>query len=561
MIDVSRDISYINYCRKSQQDKERQVMSLPAQRTWATEASRKVGHVIAATFQEERSAKTPDQRPWFDQMIKEIKRGAYRGIYTWKLDRLARNPEEAGIILGMLKRGEIRHIVTSDREYRPEDNALISYVDFGMADQYVRDLSGNVKRGLRAKRDIGWYPGRALLGYVNTKYAERGSNQILVDPDRFGLIDQAWSLLLTGRYSVPEIRRIAQDEWHLTTRPTKRHPARQLCLSAWYKIFTNPLYYGWFENPKGSGTWYQGKHKPMITEAQFETAQAFLGRRGRNRGQRGSRRQRFTYRGLVRCGSCPAMVTAERKVKRQDNGNIHRYIYYHCTRRVDPNCRERSIEERHLESQIYDELGRLRISDLFHEAASHRLQEDQQGHEKLVNEIRAKAQRRLADLRQQMDLLALRFTHPDNVDGRFLSDDEYMRLKSHLQKQTRSLESQQTGLEGQTPLVEEKATGDFYLAHRAQEEFAQGDPEAKRSIVTDVCSNLCLKGKRLLITLREPLELIRERRDLVEREIREVRTSKYGATECDLTRFASEMPTLCGLVHDVRTQALEEQFL
>ena len=40
-------------------------------------------------------------------------------IICWKLDRLARNPEEAGIILGLLKRGDLKLIITIDGEYRP----------------------------------------------------------------------------------------------------------------------------------------------------------------------------------------------------------------------------------------------------------------------------------------------------------------------------------------------------------------------------------------------------------------------------------------------------------
>ncbi len=41
-----------------------------------------------------------------------------------------------------------------------------------------------------------------------------------------------------------------------------------------YRILTNPFYYGWFEYPKGSGNWFQGKHKPMITEDEFNEVQS-----------------------------------------------------------------------------------------------------------------------------------------------------------------------------------------------------------------------------------------------------------------------------------------------
>ena len=40
------------------------------------------------------------------------------------------------------------------------------------------------------------------------------------------------------------------------------------------------FYSGKFEYPEGSGTWYQGNHEPMITEAQFNQIQVRLGKRG-----------------------------------------------------------------------------------------------------------------------------------------------------------------------------------------------------------------------------------------------------------------------------------------
>src|SRR5436309_12397706 len=191
-----------NYARKSSEDKERQVLSIPAQTAWAKETAARFGTDICETFTEERSAKMPYNRPNFDSMVAKIRKGEIDGIVCWKLDRLSRNPEEAGIILGMLKRGEIKQVITSDRDYRPEDNAIISYVDFGMADQYVRDLSKNVQRGLKAKIEAGWRPGGAPLGYLNNLTKPRGERDLIPDPERFDLVRRILKLFLSGEYSV-----------------------------------------------------------------------------------------------------------------------------------------------------------------------------------------------------------------------------------------------------------------------------------------------------------------------------------------------------------------------
>src|SRR3989344_1815324 len=266
-------LTYANYNRKSSEARERQVASIGSQIEWATDIAAKRRVQISRTYKEEKSAETPYLRPQFGQMVLDIKAGAVNAIICWKFDRLARNPEEAGVILGMLKRGEIKHIITSDREYYPEDNAIVSYVDFGMADQYVRDLSKNVKRGLKTKLNMGWYPSRAPLGYLNSKRTEeKGRNWIMNDPERYESVKRMWQLMLTDNYTAPQILDIVNNEWKFRTRGGK-----PLSRSMIYKMFNNPFFYGSFEYPKGSNEWYVGKHEPMVTRQEFEHVQGLLG--------------------------------------------------------------------------------------------------------------------------------------------------------------------------------------------------------------------------------------------------------------------------------------------
>jgi len=60
--------------------------------------------------------------------------------------------------------------------------------EFGMANQFILDLSKNVKRGLKTKAEKGWRPGPAPFGYLNDKSKGKGKNEIIKDPDRFKLV-------------------------------------------------------------------------------------------------------------------------------------------------------------------------------------------------------------------------------------------------------------------------------------------------------------------------------------------------------------------------------------
>ena len=53
-------------------------------------------------------------RPLFNEMIKMIQAGKADGIVCWKLDRLARNFIDGGLVIDMLQHGIIQEIQTSE---------------------------------------------------------------------------------------------------------------------------------------------------------------------------------------------------------------------------------------------------------------------------------------------------------------------------------------------------------------------------------------------------------------------------------------------------------------
>ena len=154
---------------KANRKTERANAALESQRHELTDLAEKLDLPITDILTESKSAKAPGRKAFTD-MLQRIYKGQANGIICWKLDRLARNPIDGGQISWMLQQGIIRHIQTPERSYYPEDNVLLMNVEFGMANQFLRDLSKNTKRGLKAKVEKGWLPGVAPLGYLNNRY-------------------------------------------------------------------------------------------------------------------------------------------------------------------------------------------------------------------------------------------------------------------------------------------------------------------------------------------------------------------------------------------------------
>ena len=256
-------------------------------------------------------------------MVEMIKSGDANGILVWKPNRLARNAKENGIIRQLLHEGKIKSIQTQGREHKPGDNALILSVESGMATQYSRSLGDDVKRGFRDKLEKGWKPGIAPQGYLNSKTEARGDNYIKKDLERFHVIRKAWDLMLTGDYTVSEIRDIMNDEWGYRTRKMKSRGGNPISRSSLYELFKKPFYMGVFRH---KGEWYDGAHKPMITTREFDKVQHLLG----DRGTRRPNQYNYAYNTEITCGECGGTVSATYKEKILSDGTLASYIYYYC---------------------------------------------------------------------------------------------------------------------------------------------------------------------------------------------------------------------------------------
>ena len=157
---------YLIYCRKSSEAEDRQVLSIESQTREMEQLAAKLNITIAGVLTESKSAKAPG-RPVFNAMMQRVYRGEIVGIICWKLDRLARNPIDGGSIIWAIKQHGIKVITPMQNFTREDDNIILMYIEFGMAQKYVDDLSKNVKRGLKTKIENGWFPGVAPAGYLN----------------------------------------------------------------------------------------------------------------------------------------------------------------------------------------------------------------------------------------------------------------------------------------------------------------------------------------------------------------------------------------------------------
>jgi DNA invertase Pin-like site-specific DNA recombinase len=565
---------YFIYSRKSSEAEDRQVLSIESQVKELETLAAERGFEVAEILTEAKSAKAPG-RPVFNQMMQRIYRGEAQGILCWKLDRLARNPIDGGTIIWAMKQHGLE-ILTPTQSYRQaDDNVILMYMEFGMAQKYIDDLSRNVKRGLKARVEKGWYPNTPPLGYVTDSTKPKGDKEIVPDPERFGLVKKIWEHMLSGAYTPPQIKHIAAKEWHLKTRQTKRTGGKPISRSTIYRILTNPFYTGWFEYPQGSGQWRQGKHRPMITQEQFDHVQALLGRRGNPRAKTRS----FAYTGMMRCGECGSAVTAELKyqvvcsecrykfschtkqacpkcktrIEEMKQPIFRKYTYYHCTKNNNPKCSQPGIQVKDLENQISSHLNRITLIQEFKDWIFQFAKESTVDNMRSYETVRSSARKALQECLSMLANLVRLKTTPKNIGGLFLSDEEYGKQRVDLLQEKERLEKQIDSSAQEAlavPLAQIQKTADF--AYRASEWFARGDQTHKRKILAAIASNLVLTAKTLQITNKKHFQILENYLPKIQSATGRIEPRDYQATKPQVTAFATVNLNLRRRRHDVR---------
>jgi site-specific DNA recombinase len=500
-------LRYRLYARKSTDTEDKQVQSLDDQVSFMKATAKREGvRIIGEPLRESKSAKRPEARPIFAELLEEIEAGKIDGIVCWKLDRLSRNPTDSGRIQQLLQDGKLKHILTAEKSYFPEDNAIVFSVEAGMSNQYIRELSSNTRRGMLSKVEKGNKPGVPPVGYLN----DRLEKIIIADPDRFNAMRMLWDKMLTGTYSMAELVHIAADELHITTPVRGRTGGNPIAYSSICALFKNPFYTG---KISFKGVLYPGNHPAMITEEEFERVQQIIDPSHTTRPK--DKTYNFQLRNLFRCGECGFAITAEQKHKTiKSTCEIKEYVYYHCTGKSKTmKCSQPKlhVNEDVLIEQIKDKLSKFTIDPDFYKLAIEALaQEEDEVVEKYTDQS---ARHEKAIERAQNSINNLRrMRYMGEADDDSWYNTEMQALEDKLEE----LQQKRNKDEYKARDWRAKADEVFTFARYAKEDFDGDDLEKKRSVIVKLGEVLTIKDRTIQFTPNKyfiPLEQMNERRN------------------------------------------------
>ena len=464
------------YARVSSKDQEVEGFSIPAQIKFLQEYAGKKGYTVVKVFTDAETAKKAG-RSQFNEMLNFIEQHDVQHLLVEKTDRLLRNMSDYVLIKRLISSSDISvHLCKEStilgREAR-SDEKLIFGIKAVMAENYIDNLSEEVRKGMLEKAAQGTYPSWAPYGYINTK--TNGKKTIAINPEEAPYVKKMFELYATGNYSLQSLRKKMLDDG-MIYRNGKSFYKSKVELILKNEFYTGVFYW--------SGRKYENaSHDPIISKELFNQVQAMFDKSGKSK----SRKDLFPYTNMITCGVCGCALTAEIKKEK--------YIYYRCTG-YKGNCKQKYIRQEALEDEFARLLSGIQITqeqkDLILDGMRESLEDKIEYHNHCINKI----EKQLKVLQNRLDQAYL-----DKLDGHIT--EEFWQSQSRKWAQEKeALAMQMVSHQKADANYIKNADIIFELAQKAATVFDRANVEQKRALINLVVSNCSYKDGNLDVELK-----------------------------------------------------------
>lgn len=423
---------------------------------------------------------TDFNRPAFQAMMEDVKKGVINCIIVKDLSRFGRNYIEVGRYLEKLfPMLGIRFIAVNDNYDSLEaDTAHDIVVPFKnlINDSYCRDLSVKIRSHLAIKRKNGEFIGAfACYGYLKD---ENNRNQLVVDTYAGQVVKDIFRMKINGM-SQYRIAEALNEQGILSPMEYKKYlgshfessfkvnPKAVWTAKAVTRILTNEVYTGVLVQGKQTTPNHKVKvrqevdetdwirvenaHESLIDRVLFDVVQNLMGRDTRTSP---NETQVFPLSGLVYCGDCghPMVRKISRYTKKEKADTAQTYGYFLCSEKCGKGgCSWHRISENDLMGAVLGAVN-LHIQKVLDVQEALKQIENAPSRQLMIQ----KYQERLSmkeEERKKAERLKIGI-YEDLKDG-LLDKDEYQKLKAEFDSRiaeadatVKELKRQITELEG-----------------------------------------------------------------------------------------------------------------
>lgn len=333
---ILRAVIYARYSTDMQREE-----SIEGQVKACTELAEKDGVIIIKVYADRAMTGKNDNRPQFQQMLKDAQAGLFDVLYVWKVDRFGRNRYEIILNKQKLKNRKIKIRYAKENIPDTKEGIILESMLEGMAEYYSANLAENVNMGMERNAEKCYYNGGNIpLGY---KVVDK---HFVLDEVYAPVIQKIFTEYVEGR-TVADIVRWLQENGYKTY-------GRMNIL----RIIKNKRYTGtYIYTMKDKEICVDGGLPRIISDELFELAQQRKEER-RTYPNAGARVVINSFSGKMKCGYCHKAVALTSTKTYDGKGHYH---YYRCTNR---NCKSKIyMKKQKLDKMIFDFLNKELLTE------------------------------------------------------------------------------------------------------------------------------------------------------------------------------------------------------
>lgn len=454
------------------------------------------GGLLVQTYKDEAQSGRSADRPAFQQLRKDARKGKFDAVIVHKFDRFARNRTDALAVKSLLRYDYGIKVFSVNEPSEDSDGpmgALIEGIMESVADWYSRNLASETAKGKKERSIQGLHNNIAPFGMTKDE-----GKVLIPDENEIAGLRMAFELYATDEYSDTDIAHILNEKGY----KTKRN--RSFSKDTVRDFLQNEIYLGkvsyqpYMRNPDGTRCetapieWFKGQHEPVISEELYKLCQEVRAKRVRHH-QKTIKYNPYLLRGIVYCYDCCCKRPAENnfpsygKMRAQAYKGSE-YRCYRCrARELGYSCEQQRVRVEVIDDQVINILMQLKPPTHWRQSITESLGE-------LLGE--KDLQLRLDEIRTVIKRMDSRW------DLGFITDEqEYIQQRMKLQQE----------LEQLTPVENNdlERAADLLSNFRNHWKQCGDDVEAQAVLVGQIVERVYVQGKLVTaITLRSNCHLV-----------------------------------------------------
>lgn len=286
------------------------------------------------------SAKT-DNRPDFQQMIRDSNKKLFEIVLVWKFDRFARNRFDSANYKMILKKNNVHLISVMEPIAEGSQGILVETLLEGMAEYYSAELSEKVIRGQTENALKGKCTGgTGTIGYK-------------IDADKFYRIDPLISpLVLEAFQRYDNGEKIVEIMNYLNEKGVRNMLGGKLTCSSMNTMLKNRRYIG---ELSFRDTVVPDAIPAIVPKDLFDRVQKRM-EKNKRAPARGKADEEYLLTTKLFCGKCGALMFGESGT----SATGRTYYYYKCaTAKKKKGCNKKTVQKEWLENLVVQETMKL----------------------------------------------------------------------------------------------------------------------------------------------------------------------------------------------------------